>query len=222
MKNPWWFAVLAAGLLAAGCARKEAAEVEAPAPVQVTGVTQEPIRRIVAGDGVLFAQDQASVMPNISKPVLKFYVNRGDHVKQGQLLATLESRDLKAAVANAKAQVSQATLNVHSIALGTVPESVVKAQADVESGQELLDAARKLLDSQQKLFDQGALAGRRVDEARVAFVSAKAQLDGAKEHLRALNSVGKLDQIAIASAQVEAANAQAASAEAQQIGRAHV
>src|ERR1017187_10718878 len=117
MTNRWLFAVLAAGLLvAAGCTKKEAAEVEAPAPVQGTGVTQEPIRRIVAGDGVLFAQDQASVMPNISKPVLKFYVNRGDHVKQGQLLATLESRDLKAAVANAKAQVSQATLNVHSVA----------------------------------------------------------------------------------------------------------
>src|SRR5664279_6601592 len=96
-----WLLVVVAALFAAGCAKKEAAEEEAPAPVQVTGVTQEPIRRIVAGDGVLFAQDQTNVVPNISKPVLKFYVNRGDHVKQGQLLATLESRDLKAAVANA-------------------------------------------------------------------------------------------------------------------------
>ena len=85
MKNRWLFAVLAAGLLAAGCAKKEEAEVEAPAPVQVTGVTQEPIRRIVAGDGVLFAQDQTSVMPNISKPVAKFYVNRGDHVTLGPM-----------------------------------------------------------------------------------------------------------------------------------------
>ena len=170
MKNRWLFAVLAAGLLAGGCKEKEAAEVEAPAPVQVTGVTQEPLRRIVAGDGVLFAQDQTSVMPNISKPVAKFYVNRGDHVKQGQLLATLESRDLAAAVANAKAQVNQATLNVHSVELATVPESVVKAQADVNSGTEQLDAAKRLFESQQKLFEQGALAGRRVDEIGRAHV----------------------------------------------------
>ena len=101
--------------------------------MQVTGVTQEPIRRIVAGDGVLFPIGQSSVMPSISKPVMKFYVNRGDHVREGQLLATLENRDLKAAVDNVKAQVNQANLNLHSTELATVPEAVVKAQADVQS-----------------------------------------------------------------------------------------
>jgi len=215
MRNRWLLAVAAAGVLASGCAKKETAESEAPAPVQVTGVTQEPIRRIVAGDGVLFPLSQSSVMPNISKPVTKFYVNRGDHVKEGQLVATLESRDLKAAVDNAKAQVNQADLNVHSTSLATVPEAVVKAQADVETDKETLDAAKKLLDSQQKLFEEGALAGRRVDEARVAYVTAKAQLDGATEHLRALNSVSKGDQIATAQAQLQSARAQLAAAEAQ-------
>src|SRR5580698_2092732 len=213
MKQKWLFVALAAGAMASGCKQKETAEVEAPAPVQVTGVTQEPIRRVVAGDGVLFALTQSGVTPNISKPVVKFYVNRGDHVKEGQLIATLESRDLKAAVDNATAQVNQATLNVHSTELATVPESVVKAQADVASDTEILDAAKKLLDSQQKLFEQGALAGRRVDEARVAYVTAKSALEGATEHLRALNSVSKGDQIATAQAQLQGAEAQLAAAE---------
>ena len=215
MRNRWFFVVLAAGAITIGCKQKDAAEVEAPAPVQVTGVTQEPIRRIVAGDGVLFALSQSSVVPNISKSVVKFYVNRGDHVKEGQLVATLEGRDLKAAVENAKAQVNQATLNVHSTELATVPEAVVKAQSDVQSDTEQLDAAQKLLDSQSKLFQEGALAGRRVDEARVAYVTAKAQLESAAEHLRALNTVSKGDQIATAQAQLQSAKAQLAAAEAQ-------
>ena len=207
---------MAAGLLAAsGCSKKEEAETEAPAPVQVTAVTQEPIRHIVAGDGILFPQDQTGVMPNISKPVLKFYANRGDHVKQGQLLASLESRDLAAAVANAKSQVSQAELNLHTVEMATVPEAVVKAETDVQSDTQQLDAAQKLLDSQTELFRQGALAGRRVDEARVQFVSAKAQLQAAQEHLRALNSVGKGDQISTARAQVQTAQAQLQAADAQ-------
>jgi multidrug efflux pump subunit AcrA (membrane-fusion protein) len=216
MKNKWLFAALAAGLLAAsGCSKKAETETEAPAPVQVTAVTQEPIRHIVAGDGVLFPQDQTGVMPNISKPVLKFYANRGDHVKQGQLVAVLESRDLEAALANATAQVSQAEANLHTTQLSTVPEAVVKANTDVESDKQQLDAAKKLFDSQQSLFEQGALAGRRVDEARVAYVSAKGQYDAALEHQRALNQVGKQDQISTAQAQLEAAKAQRASAEAQ-------
>jgi RND family efflux transporter MFP subunit len=215
MKNRWIFAALAAGVLMSGCAKPEAAEVEQPAPVQVTGVTQEPIRRIVAGDGVLFAVGQTSVMPNINKPVVKFYVNRGDHVKQGQLVATLEARDLKAAVENAKAVVNQAVLNVHTTDLATVPESVVKAQADLENDTAQVNAAKKLLDSQQKLFEEGALAGRRVDEARLAYVTANTQLDGAKEHLRTLNAVSKTDQIKTAQAQQQAAEAQLQAAEAQ-------
>ena len=52
-----------------GCSKKEASEAEAPAPVQVTAVTQDTIRRIVAGDGMLFPHDQASVMPKIASPV---------------------------------------------------------------------------------------------------------------------------------------------------------
>ena len=216
MKNRWLFAALAAGLLAAsGCSKKEETETEAPAPVQVTAVTQEPIRHIVAGDGILFPQDQTGVMPNISKPVLKFYANRGDHVKQGQLLASLESRDLAAAVANAKSQVSQAELNLHTVEMATIPEAVVKAETDVQSDTQQLDAAQKLLDSQTELFRQGALAGRRVEEARVGFASAKAQLQAAQEHLRVLNSVGKGDQISTARAQVQTANAQLQAAQAQ-------
>ena len=58
-----------------------------PAPVQVTSVTQDTIRRTVAGDGVLFPKDQASVMAKLSAPVQKFYVNRGSHVHAGELLA---------------------------------------------------------------------------------------------------------------------------------------
>src|SRR5437764_13546881 len=104
-----WMLPLLVSLLA--CSKKEEKEVEAPAPVQVSAVTQDTIRRIVAGDGMLFARDQASVMPKIAAPVQRFLVQRGDHVKQGQLLAVLESRDLAATEGESKAQLAQSEAN---------------------------------------------------------------------------------------------------------------
>src|SRR5258707_4853447 len=86
-------------LLTSACSKTEKPEAEAAAPVQVTAVTQDTIRRIVSGDGVLFPQDQASVTPKIAAPVQRFYVNRGDYVKQGHSLSLLETRDLTAAAA---------------------------------------------------------------------------------------------------------------------------
>src|SRR4029077_7485425 len=134
-------------LLFVSCSKKEEAEAEAPAPVQVTAVTQDTIRRIVAGDGVLFPRDQASVMPKIAAPVQRFLVQRGDHVKQGQLLAVLESRDLTAMQGESRAQLEQAQANLRSTTSAQIPEALVKAQTDVESARETEEAAKKLLDN---------------------------------------------------------------------------
>ena len=202
-------------LLGSGCSKKEAPEVEAPAPVQVTVVTQDSIRRVVSGDGMLFPENQATVMPKIAAPVQKFFVNRGDHVKQGQLLAVLENRDLVAAEAANKGQLAQAQANLESTANAAVPESVVKAQTDVQSFQEQLDAAKRVLESRQQLLKDGALPRKSVDDARVAYAQAKAQLETAQEHLRALQSVGKQAQIDAAKGAVAAADGQLRSASAQ-------
>ncbi len=200
-------------LLLAACSKPPEKE-KAPAPVQVTAVSQATIRRIVNGDGALFPRDQANLMPKIAAPVQKFYVNRGDHVKQGQLLAVLENRDLVDAVAESKGAVDQAESNLHTTEVATVPDSVVKAQTDVEAAREARDNAKAVVDSRQKLFTEGALAGRQLDEARVSYSQADAQYRAAQEHLKTLQAV-KQDQIKGAAAQVESAKAHRSSQEVQ-------
>ena len=101
-------AALAVLSLSAGCSKKEEKEAEAVVPVQTAEVRRGPIRRIVSADGALYPRDQAAITPKISAPVRNFYVNRGDHVRQGQLLAVLENRDLAAAAVEGKAQYEQA------------------------------------------------------------------------------------------------------------------
>jgi multidrug efflux pump subunit AcrA (membrane-fusion protein) len=210
-------------LLLAGCSKKqvEAANAEAPTPVQVTAVTQDTIRRVVEADGVLYPQDQANVVPKINAPVQKFLVKRGDQVRAGQLLATLESRDLSAAVAESKGQLAQAESNLRSTAAFTVPDEVIKAQADVQAAQHTADAARKLLENRQNLLKEGALARKLVDDAEVSYAQAKSQLDSAEEHLRTLQSVGKEEQVKTAQAQVETARGHLQTSEAQ-VGYAEV
>jgi multidrug resistance efflux pump len=202
-------------LLLAGCSKKEAKEAEAPSPVQVTAVTQDTIRRIVAGDGMLFPRDQAGVTPKIASPVQRFLVQRGDHVRQGQLLAVLESRDLTAGAAESQALLSQTEANLRSTTSAQVPEAVVKAQTDVDIAQQTEDAAKKLLDNREKLFQQGALARKLVDDAQVAYAQAHGALLSAQEHLHALQSVGKQEQIKTATSQVEAARSHLQSSQAQ-------
>ncbi len=207
--------IVLALLAASGCSKKEEPQAEAPPPVQITVATQDTIRRTVIADGALFPLNQSSVTPKITAPVQKFYVNRGDHVREGQLLATLENRDLTAALAESKGAVDQAESNFRATQGATVPEAVVKAQADLDAARQALDAAKKVLDSREKLLQQGALAGRQVEEARVSYAQANSQFISAQEHVRTVQAVSKDEQIRAATAQVESARSHYQSLEAQ-------
>ncbi len=208
--------LLAPVLLAiSGCSKKEAVQPEVAAPVQVAKAATETMHLVVTADAVIYPIDQANVMSKVSAPVARFYVNRGDHVKAGQRIATLENRDLIAAVNTARAQLEQAQANLIATTGSTIPEAETKAKTDVQAAQEQLAAATKLLESRRKLFQEGALARKLVDEAQVAFAQAKAAAETAQEHLYAMNKTGNREQVATARAQVDAAKAQLQAAQAQ-------
>src|SRR5580700_6489094 len=104
-------------LLAAGCttAKKAAEEAEPPTPVQVDDVTRGPIDLIVNADAVLYPVNQANATSKIVAPVRRVLVNRGDHVKTGQLLAELENRDLAASAQESKSQLDQAQSTLQTV-----------------------------------------------------------------------------------------------------------
>jgi HlyD family secretion protein len=206
---------LAVLIVTAGCAKKEEKEAEPVAKVQTAEVKTDTVRRIIEADGVFYPRDQAAVMPKISAPVRVFYVNRGDHVRAGQLLALLENRDLAAAERESKGQYEQAEANYRTTTAATVPEEVVKAQTDVQANKEAMDAAQKVYESRQNLLKEGALARKLVDDAQVAYVQARSQYEAAKQHLEALQSVGKQEQVKSAAAQVDTAKAHYQGSQAQ-------
>src|SRR5713101_1922124 len=197
-----------------GCASADK-ETEPVALVKVATVKQASIERVISTEAVLFPLQQAAITPNVSAPVRRFLVNRGDRVKEGQLLAELENRDLVAAVLASKGQYGQAESNYRSTESANVPEQATKAQTDFDSARELLDAAKKLLDNREQLFKEGALARKLVDDAQVSYAQARAQFETAQKHLQAFQSVGKNEQIKSAEAQVQAARGHYESAQAQ-------
>ncbi len=207
--------IIAAQLIGGACRKAEPEEPKPVVPVQTAQVQRGPIDRVVRAEAILHPFDQASFVPKISAPVRAFHIKRGDHVRQGQLLATLENRDLAAAALEAKGNYDQAEASYRSTTAASLPEEVAKAQADVQSTKETLEAVQKVLESRKSLFDQGALPRKQLDEASVAFIQARSQYEVAVRHLESLQKVGKEEQVRAAQAQVEAAKGRRDAAEAQ-------
>ena len=200
-------ATLVATLAGCGGAKKEAAEVEAPTPVQVEEVRKGPIDHMVTADAVLYPVNQDNETAKISAPVKAVLVNRGDHVKAGQLIIELETADLAATANESKSLYDQSQSALQTVTGSTVIEDKSKAQNDLASAQQVLDAAKKVYESRVALQSQGALAQRLVDDARVSLAQAQATYDIAKKHLETLDSVGQREQIRAAQLQVDAAKA---------------
>ncbi len=207
------FAVIAI-VLCVACAKKE----ETPEPivtVQTAPVQRGTIQQIVTSEAILFPIQQAAITPKISAPVKKFYVNRGDRVHQGQLLAVLENRDLEAATVDNQGAYEQAQAAYALETSSALPEEWQKAELDVKTSKEALDAEQKVFDSRQQLFREGALARKELDASAVSLAQAKAQYQIAEKHLMALESAGKKDQLKAAKGQLTSAQGKYEGAAAQ-------
>jgi RND family efflux transporter MFP subunit len=199
------------------CSSKPDAEPEAQpvTPVQVAVAKRGSIARIVTAEAVLYPLKQANITPKISAPVQKFLVQRGDHVREGQLVAILENRDLQAAAQESKNLYQQAEAAYENTKAAVMPDDLVKAKTDVQTARQALDAANVVYQNRLQLFKEGALAHKLVDDAKVALVQAQSQFDTAQQHLTSLETVGRSAQLKSAQAQMEAAKAHYESAEAQ-------
>jgi multidrug efflux pump subunit AcrA (membrane-fusion protein) len=217
MKDASKVSLLVLAALLAGCSKEADTAKDAPSVpvVQLAEVKAESIDRGLTVEGVLRALDQSAVTPKISAPVSKFLVNRGDHVRAGQLIAVLEGKDLMAAVADAKGTMDQAAATLHNTEAGTVPDEVIKAQTDVLAAKETMDAAKKVVDSRTELLKQGAIARKSVDDANVAYVTAKSAYDVATKHLESVETVARHEEVKVATGGYQSAKGKYENAQAQ-------
>jgi multidrug efflux pump subunit AcrA (membrane-fusion protein) len=205
---------MAVCLAATGCGKGE--KEEAPeVTVQAAPAATADISRVVNTEGIIFPIAQSAITPKINAPVRKFYVVRGQKVRQGQLLATLENRDLSAAALDNKGAYEQAEASYSTTIGATLPEENAKAELDLQTAQQELDAQQKLFNSRQDLFKQGALPRKDLDAAAVSLAQARSAYNIAKRHLDGLNAVGKQGAIKTANGQLTSAKGKLLNSEAQ-------
>lgn len=183
--------------------------------VQAEKPTVGPISEHVVADAVLSPLAQASISPKLTAPVKKFYVQRGSHVKIGELLATLDNRDLSAAALDSKGQYEAAQADYATQTQATLPEGYAKAKLDVAQAKAQVQLAQTIVNSRQKLFDEGAIAGRDLDTSKASLVAAQAAYKVALNHLEAMQKVGRRSALKLAQGNLTSAKGKYLSAEAQ-------
>jgi len=210
----WLLAGAVAGvLLLAGC-KKDEKEKEPVVSVQTTPVQRAPISQVISAEAVVSPLQQAIVAPKITSTISKFLVQRGSVVKQGQLLAVLENKDLSAAAVQSKGELDQAEAGYVTTVNAGLPQQIQKAELDATAAKAAFEAQQKVYDSRKNLFEQGALPRRDLDSAEVALAQARGTYEVAQRQLDDLKRLGEKQLLKSANGQFSAAKGKYLGAEA--------
>ncbi|HAV41118.1 MAG TPA: efflux RND transporter periplasmic adaptor subunit [Acidobacteria bacterium] len=122
-----------------------------PVQVKVYKVTGQRIAEKLTYTAVLEAWKKQVITPDISGKIARIYVNEGDRVRAGQLLAELDTRAIRLQLEQAEAALAGAKAN--------------------------LEDARKNMERMERLFQEKAVSEQQYEKASLVMEAAQAQKD---------------------------------------------
>jgi RND family efflux transporter MFP subunit len=148
-------------LLGAGCGRKETAPAHAP-QVQVARVVQKDVRIYSEWVATLDGYVNAQIQPQVTGYLIKQNYREGSIVHTGDVLFEIDPRPFQAALDQAKAQLAQAEAQLGNATLNVkrdIPEAeanaIPRSQLDNDSQMQL--AAKASVEASHAAVEQAAL-----------------------------------------------------------------
>jgi HlyD family secretion protein len=166
---------------------------------QTTTVRRGDVVVSVTATGPIAAVSTIPLTFKTSGKLAELKVSVGDHVKQGQVLATLDTTDLKTALGQTQANLDQAEANLAKVQAGptTAQQDVAKASVD-NARTAAVNARANVATTQTSVADDLTTAQNGVRTAQLSVASAQDALAAAQDQqARGIAS----DQTAITNAQ---------------------
>ncbi|MFY9179193.1 MAG: efflux RND transporter periplasmic adaptor subunit [Venatoribacter sp.] len=151
--------------------------------------------------------DSLKVSAKIGARLAELYVKEGERVTLGQALFRLDSPEVEAKYAQAKAAVDAAEAQANKAQDGARSEQIRAAEANYERAKTSSDLARITADRLNGLFQDGVVSRQNRDEALAQAQAAQALTAAAKAQLDEAQSGARKQDKDAANAQVRQAQA---------------
>jgi HlyD family secretion protein len=146
--------------------------------VQTGKVVREDLSSVVTASGEIKPKVYVNVGAILQAKITHLYVKEGDHVKQGQLLATLDNIQPSADVA-----MTDSMLNASRMDADAARAAVNTAEADLNQAKAEHERATLDYNRNKALYDSQLISKADYDTKKAAYDTATAQLGQAKAKL---------------------------------------
>jgi ABC exporter DevB family membrane fusion protein len=145
---------------------------------------------------------------------LRVFVEEGERIRRGQLVAQIENGDFTARIGVAKALIAEREAAVTRSRAGSRPMEMREAAARVREAEAVLENARIERDRRAGMLAQGVATTTEANAAERDYNVAKARVDALKEHQAVIDNDVRPEDVRKAEAAVDLAKAQLTEAQA--------
>jgi HlyD family secretion protein len=162
----------------------------------------------ITASGTIVPIRTVNISPKAAGRLDELYVEQGDRVSAGQIIARMDSADVRARLAQAQANLAEAQASRAATVAGNRWQEIAQAQAQVDAAAARVKLTSGRVERNRSLATEGAISRDRLDEVIADDTSARANLKEAQRRLSLLQSGSRPEDIRRAEASVEAAAAQ--------------
>jgi len=214
MKNRiTWSMGLAAFLLTTSLAISFRRAHEAPFPATAAGSVQGPM--LIAGPGRVepYSED-IKIGSELSGRLKTVFVEEGDAIHRGQVLAELENADYLAEVESAKASVVAKEAALRKVVNGARRQERDEAWSSVDEAKAVMENAQSEAHRRQELFAAGVISREELDRYASEADVAKAKHEAAVQQHSLVDDHAREEDQSLAEADLQLAKAQLEEAQA--------
>lgn len=150
----------------------------------------------------------------VSGRITELPVRAAMEVKQGDVIAQLETRDYQAAVDQLESQKAQADANLRALQTGSRSEDIAALRAAVAAAQATVTAAQNQVERTKTLLEQDVVSKVKLDNDQTALDVAEAELRVAQEELNKGQAGARQEEVEGQQAVIEGLNTQLETARA--------
>jgi HlyD family secretion protein len=124
---------------------------------------------ILNATGYIVAAHKIQVASKVLGRVAWIGVDKGDKVREGQVIARLEDDEYKAQLQQARGRLQALEAKLKELESGSRPEEIDRSQADWDEAKANLANAKVNLERNQKLAAEGVVAKQVLDDAQARY-----------------------------------------------------
>ncbi|MBC7543946.1 MAG: efflux RND transporter periplasmic adaptor subunit [Candidatus Sericytochromatia bacterium] len=175
---------------------------------QQTVVTAlQTIRPVLTTSGKVVPRQVVNLSPKTSGRLVALYVDQGARVRKGDLVAKMDDQEVRAQVAQSRANLTQAQARLALMRAGNRPEEIAQSRAQLDGATARMQQSTMLQQANEQLLSKGYISGDEALATRTIQRSNTALLQEAQTRYDLIRRGNRPEDIAQAQAQVDGAAA---------------